>query len=84
MAINFPMLLYLPAFQRFARPVTFHPIVSQPGAPSFQGRAIYDTERLDLEALDGSRFSGGCPTTRCCRARGDVARQGTLQHNADS
>jgi hypothetical protein len=57
MTINFPMLVYLPAFAVFSRPVTFHPIASQPGEPSFEGRGIFDTQRLDLEALDGSRFS---------------------------
>jgi hypothetical protein len=57
MTINFPMLLYRPVFEQFARPVTFHPIVSQPGAPSFEGRAIYDTEEIDIETLDGALFS---------------------------
>jgi hypothetical protein len=41
----------------FARPVTITPVASQPGAPPYNARGIYDTEEIDVEALDGSLHS---------------------------
>jgi hypothetical protein len=55
--VNFSTLVYLPAYDLFARPVTFFPYASQPGAGAFPGRGIYNTRALTVEALDGAIFS---------------------------
>jgi hypothetical protein len=36
----------------FARPVTITPVVSQPGAPPYSARGIFDTNELEIEALE--------------------------------
>src|SRR5262249_7084964 len=46
-----------PCFQAFARPVTITPIASQPDAPPYAARGIFDTERIKLETLEGEIFS---------------------------
>jgi hypothetical protein len=43
MAVEFATQLYNPCFTMFSRPVTFYPLVSQPGEPAFIGRGIYDS-----------------------------------------
>jgi hypothetical protein len=43
MAVDFATQLYLPNFDMFARPVTFYPLVSQPGVAAYDGRGIYDS-----------------------------------------
>lgn len=55
--VDFSTLVYGPAFDMFARPVTFYPLVSQFGAPSFLGRGIYDTDELEVATLDGAIYS---------------------------
>jgi hypothetical protein len=57
MAINFSSMVYLPAFDTFARPVTFIPFASQPGVLPYNARGIFDTAGLDVVALDGSIIS---------------------------
>ena len=57
MAVGFSTLVYLPNYDMFARPVTFTPVVSQPGSPAYAARGIYDTRALDVAAEDGSVFS---------------------------
>jgi hypothetical protein len=57
MAINFSTQVYTPAFNLFARPVTITPLVSQPNAPAYAARGIYDTEPIDVLAEEGSIFS---------------------------
>ena len=52
MAINFSTQVYHPAFNVFARPVTF----SGTAVPK-SGRGIYSTESLDIPAEDGSVVS---------------------------
>jgi hypothetical protein len=54
MALNMPTLVYLPCYQIFARPVTFVPLMSQPGAGTYPGRGIFDTNELQVIGVDGS------------------------------
>lgn len=57
MAINFGTQVYGPAFNIFARPVTFTPLVSQPGQPAYAARGVYGTEPIDVLAEGTSSFS---------------------------
>jgi hypothetical protein len=52
--INYSTLVLLPAYEFFARPVTFYPIVSQPTVASYIGRGIYDSRLIQVAGLDGS------------------------------
>lgn len=55
--VNFSTLVYLPAFDLFARPVTFYPYASQPSGGSYVGRGIFSTRSLDIVGLDGAVLS---------------------------
>jgi hypothetical protein len=55
--VNFSTLVYGPAFDMFARPVTFYPYVSQPAGGSYLARGIFSTRSLDVVGLDGAIFS---------------------------
>src|SRR5262249_55312082 len=55
--INFPLDLYLPQYEAFARPIVVTPVASQPGAPSYSARGIFDTEKTVVETLDGALYS---------------------------
>ena len=57
MAINYSQAVYLPAYDMFARPVIFYPVVSRPLIASYQLRGIYNTVPIDIAAADGSIFS---------------------------
>jgi hypothetical protein len=57
MAVNLDVLLQGPIFDFWAVPVTFRPLVSQPGAPDFSGRGILNTYSLDVAGLDGQIYS---------------------------
>ena len=57
MPLDYSALVYKPAFDTFARPITFNPVVSQPGILPFNARGIYDTGEVDVPALDGSIVS---------------------------
>lgn len=57
MAINFSTLVYLPAFDTFARAVTITPLASQPGAPAYIARGIFSTRAIDVAGMDGSIIS---------------------------
>lgn len=57
MAVAFSTLVYDPCFDMFAVPVTFKPLVSQPSVPSYDARGIFDTDEIDIAALDGSILS---------------------------
>jgi hypothetical protein len=57
MAVNFDVLLQSPIFDFWSVPVTFAPLVSQPGQPSFQGRGILSTYSIDVEAADNTIYS---------------------------
>ena len=52
--VNFSTLVYLPAYDLFARPVTFFPYASQPAAASYLGRGIYTTRALRIVGMDGA------------------------------
>src|SRR5512139_822159 len=52
MAINFSRQVYTPAFNVFARPVTF-----SGGASPTSARGIYNTEPIDVLAEEGAIFS---------------------------
>jgi hypothetical protein len=52
--INFSLMPYLPAYEMFARPVTFYPYVSQPTAAAYPGRGIYTSRMIQMALLDGS------------------------------
>jgi hypothetical protein len=56
MGMNYSALIYAPNFDQWARPITFNPIASQPGAPTFEGRGIWHQDRLDIILEDGSVF----------------------------
>lgn len=57
MAMNFSTLVYLLGQDTFARSVTVMPRASQPGAPAYTARGIYDTRPIDVQAMDGSIVS---------------------------
>ena len=57
MAINFSQSVYEPTYAVFARPVTFTPKVSQPFAPSYDGRGIYTTAPIDVLTESPAIFS---------------------------
>jgi hypothetical protein len=54
MGVNFAAIDYLPNFNLWARPIIVSPVVSQPGAPGYAARGIYDTAEIDVQAEDGS------------------------------
>jgi hypothetical protein len=53
MAVDFSALDYAPNFDMWARTITVTPVVSAPGAGSYQMRGIYDTDELLVQGLDG-------------------------------
>jgi hypothetical protein len=57
MAVNFDVLLQIPTFDFWAVPVTFSPIVSQPGQPAYKGRGILNTYTIDVPGIDGSIYA---------------------------
>jgi hypothetical protein len=57
MGVNYATLIYAPAFDMFAGPVTFYPYSSQPGAPAYNGRGIFDTRSLNVVGEDGAVYA---------------------------
>ena len=57
MALNYSQLVYLPAYNTFARPITVTPSASQPNAPAYAARGIFGTEPMDVATEDGGIFS---------------------------
>jgi hypothetical protein len=57
MGVNYSTMVYSPAFDMFARAVTFFPYSSQPGAEPYSGRGIFDTRMLTIQGEDGSVFT---------------------------
>ena len=57
MALDFSTLVYLPNMDTFARGITVTPLASQPGAPAYASRGIYDTRPVDVAGMDGSIIS---------------------------
>ncbi|MBR0879624.1 hypothetical protein ACVMGC_001024 [Bradyrhizobium barranii subsp. barranii] len=57
MAVNMDVLLQPSVFNVFAIPVTFVPLVSQPGAGNYAARGILNTYPTDVNAMDSSVYS---------------------------
>jgi hypothetical protein len=57
MPIDFSNEVYLITANTFGRPITVTPIVSQPGAPSYDSVGIMDSRETDVLAEDGSVIS---------------------------
>lgn len=57
MAVNFSQMVYSPAFDVFARPITVTPLKSQPNAPAYAARGIYSSQPLDVLAEEATTFS---------------------------
>lgn len=57
MGVSFSTLLYAPLYDMWAVPITVKPLASQPTAPDYAARGIFDTRELDVVALDGSLIS---------------------------
>jgi hypothetical protein len=55
--VNFSTMVLSPAFDVFARPVTFYPYVSQPAGASFLGRGYYWSGPVDIQTEDGAIYS---------------------------
>ena len=55
--LNFPGMVYEPCYSIFARPISINPVNSQPGAGWYNGRGIFDTNSIEVVALDGSLYS---------------------------
>jgi hypothetical protein len=54
MAINFSTMVYFPAMNTFAVPLTIYPSMSRPGVGPLDGRGILSTQELPIMAEDGS------------------------------
>lgn len=54
---NMPQELYIPLFNVWARPITVTPLVSQPGAPSYDARGYYSTNPVDILTENGRVLS---------------------------
>lgn len=48
MTIDFSTQILIPAYNVFARPVTFTPTASQPSQPSYDARGIYDSQAIEV------------------------------------
>ena len=57
MAVNFSTLTKLPCQDMFSVPITVTPTRSQPGAPAYAARGIFNTGSQDVALTDGSVFS---------------------------
>ena len=54
MALDFSTLVYLPNMDTFSRGIIVTPLASQPGAPAYSSRGIFDTRPVDVGGMDGS------------------------------
>ena len=57
MSVNYSLLILLPVYDMFARPVTFCPYKSQPGAGAYNARGIYDSDDINIVGEDEAIFS---------------------------
>jgi hypothetical protein len=57
MGTDWSNLVAAPLYDQFSRPIIVTPIVSQPGAPAYSARGIFDTDEMDYPGLDGSIIS---------------------------
>ena len=54
MGLDYSTSIYLPNYNLLARAIVVTPAVSQPSAAPYWTRGIYNTEKLDVTAEDGS------------------------------
>lgn len=54
MAVDFATWVYLPNFDLFARQITVYPVKSQPASGPFLARGIFDTNEIDVVAMNGA------------------------------
>jgi hypothetical protein len=59
--VDFGSLVYAPNFEVWGRPVTITPLASQPTAPAYSARGIFDTEDYEVPMEDGTIFSDQKP-----------------------
>jgi hypothetical protein len=52
--IDYSTSIYLPNYNLYARAIVVTPIASQPNVAAYSNRGIYNTEKLDVAAEDGS------------------------------
>jgi hypothetical protein len=57
MPVDFSTDVYLPAQDLFGRAITVTPVASQPAAPAYNARGIFDVDAIDVQAMDGSIIS---------------------------
>jgi len=57
MSVNYSLMILLPNYDMFARPVTFYPYKSQPGVGAYNARGIFETRALDIIGEDEAIFS---------------------------
>ena len=57
MGVDFATWVYGPNFDMWSRSLMFFPVVSQPGISGFGARGIFDTNEVDVQALDGSIYT---------------------------
>jgi len=57
MAVDFSNEVYAICFNVYGRSITVTPVVSQPGAPSFNAVGIFDSRETDVLAEDASVFN---------------------------
>jgi hypothetical protein len=57
MALNYSTLVYEHCHEMFGRPIIVTPLVSQPAVSSYTNAGIFDTDELNVLAMDGSVIS---------------------------
>ena len=57
MSVNFSTMAKLPCQDMFSVPITVTPLASQPGAPAYPARGIFNTGDTNVTMEDGSIFS---------------------------
>jgi hypothetical protein len=57
MVLNFSTLVYLPAYDLYARDIVVTPRESQPGQPAYSARGIFHSGPVDVATEDGAIFS---------------------------
>lgn len=54
MGLDYSTSIYLPNYNLLARQIVVTPVASQPGAGPYWARGIYNTDKIDVAAEDGS------------------------------
>lgn len=55
--IDFSTIVLGPCMEVFARPITVHPIASQPGQPSYGARGIWQSRPVDVQLVESGVLS---------------------------